>query len=133
MMSLYPHRHGLVSLLLAFFCVTPSAFAQFSLIPMDETQSDHLKAYGIAYWALQEPRNWIVEWVLNYRYGSFIIYDDEEARRKCLLEGVTVEPLDAAQRDSILRQTEKDNIEVMTLEKAPTVAVYVPPQLQSLG
>ncbi|MBW7938287.1 MAG: hypothetical protein H3C63_05565 [Candidatus Omnitrophica bacterium] len=39
---------------------------------MDETQTDHLKAYGIAYWALQEPRGWTVEWVLNYRYGSFI-------------------------------------------------------------
>jgi hypothetical protein len=125
--NLSPFRNRLVILLLALFCFIPSACAQFTLIPMDDTQSDHLKAYGIAYWALQEPRNWIVEWVLNYRYGSFIIYDDDEVRKKCLLEGVTMEPLQAAGRDSILRQTEHDNIEVMTLEKAPTVAVYVPP------
>jgi len=101
--------------------------AQFSLIPMDGTQSDHLKAYGVAYWALQSPRNWVVEWVLNYRDGSFIIYNDEETRRKCLLEGVTVEPLQAAARDSILRNVESSNMELVTLEKAPVVAVYVPP------
>ncbi|NUN98946.1 MAG: asparagine synthetase B, partial [Candidatus Omnitrophica bacterium] len=101
--------------------------AQFSLIPMDETQSDHLKAYGIAYWALQEPRAWVVEWLLNYRHGSFLIYDTEETRRKCLLAGVTVEPLSAEGRDRILRDIDGGNMELVTLEKAPTVAVYVPP------
>lgn len=106
--------------------ITPVS-AQFSLIPMDETQTDHLKAYGIAYWALQEPRGWTVEWVLNYRYGSFIIYDSEEVQKKCLLEGVTVESLSAADRDGILRQIDSTNSELVTLEKAPSVAVYVPP------
>lgn len=109
------------------FASPQSARAQFSLIPMDETQADHLKAYGVAYWALMAPRNWVVEWVLNYRSGSFIVYSDSEVQRKCILEGVTVHPLSAADRDSILREIETANMELVTLEKAPKVAVYVPP------
>jgi hypothetical protein len=94
---------------------------------MDETQTDHLKAYGVAYWALEPPRSWVVEWVLNYRAGSFIVYSDDEVHRKCVLEGVKVEPLSAAGRDRILQEVESGNMELVTLEKAPAVAVYVPP------
>jgi hypothetical protein len=104
-----------------------AAQAQFSLIPMDDTQSDHLRAYGIAYWALQEPRGWVVEWLLNYRGGSFLIYSEDEIRRKCILEGVTVEPVSASGRDTLTREIQSSNMELVTLEKAPTVAVYVPP------
>lgn len=114
----------LFALSLAFASPT---HAQFSLIPMDDAQSDHLRAYGVAYWALDSPRNWVVEWVLNYRGGSFLVYNSEEIQRKCIVEGVTVEPLTHEGRDAILRQIESTNTELVTLEKAPKVAVYAPP------
>jgi hypothetical protein len=104
-----------------------AAHAQFSLIPMDDTQSDHLRAYGIAYWALEEPRGWVVEWLLNYRGGSFLVYSGEEVSKKCILEGVTIEALSAPGRDAILTEVQSSNMELISLEKAPTVAVYVPP------
>lgn len=103
------------------------ASAQFTLIPMDDSQANHLRAYGIAYWALQEPRGWVVEWLLNYRSGSFVVYNTEEIQRQCVIEGVTTEPLSAAGRDTILSEMQSGNMELVLLEKAPTVAVYVPP------
>jgi len=115
------------SIVLSVLISNQIAVAQFALIPMDERQSDHLKAYGIAYWAIEEPRGWTVEWLLNYRSGSFLLYNSNDVERKCKLEGVTVETLDAAGRDAILREIDDGNMELVTLEKAPTVAVYVPP------
>ena len=118
---------GVVNLFLGLCLFATTCSAQFSLIPMDETQSDHLRAYGVAYWALEEPRNWVVEWVLNYRGGSFIVYNNDEIRKKCILEGVTTELLTQDQRDSILQQIDSSNMELVTLEKAPKVAIYAPP------
>ncbi|MCA9416368.1 MAG: asparagine synthetase B, partial [Candidatus Omnitrophica bacterium] len=86
-----------------------------------------MRAYGVAYWALEAPRDWVVEWVLNYRGGAFIVYNTDEIKRKCILEGVTVEPLSQQGRDSILKQIESSNMELVTLEKAPKVAIYAPP------
>ncbi|MCA9424447.1 MAG: asparagine synthetase B [Candidatus Omnitrophica bacterium] len=114
-------------ILFAFVLWGKPAAAQFSLIPMDDTQSDHLRAYGVAYWALEAPRDWVVEWVLNYRGGAFIVYNTDEIKRKCILEGVTVESLSQQGRDSILKQIESSNMELVTLEKAPKVAIYAPP------
>ena len=64
-----------------------SAKATYLLIPMDETQRNHLKAYGIAYYALQ--RDVEVTWLLNYRGGSFMMKYADAIERECKLRGVT--------------------------------------------
>ena len=97
------------------------------LIPMDaETQENHLKAYGITYFALQNNLN--VQWLLNYRGGSFLISDTESLRRECKIRGVSFEVLSDAKSESILEeiQSPSRNMEAVILEKAPKIAVYAP-------
>ncbi len=95
------------------------------LVPMDDGQSNHLKAYGITYRALQ--RGGSAEWLLNYRGGSFFLTDDEETRREAALEGVHIEPM-TPDRDVEMRGViAASNMDTVPLDKAPTVAVYVPP------
>ena len=103
-------------------------FAQYLLIPMDLSQSDHLKAYGIAYWVLKKDIN--VEWLLNYRGGSFLFTDSELFRNECQLRGVRFEPLSAVQVNQIYAEIENNNMEKVLLEKAPKIAVYSPPNFQ---
>ncbi len=95
------------------------------LIPMDLVQMDHLRAYGVAYHALEQGEN--VEWLLNYRGGSFLLEDTEENRRTCVLRGVSFEPVSAGEEASIYAEIEENNMEVILLEKAPRIAVYAPP------
>ncbi|MBD3235596.1 MAG: asparagine synthetase B [Candidatus Eisenbacteria bacterium] len=95
------------------------------LVPMDLTQTDHLKSYGVAYHALEQGQN--VEWLLNYRGGSFLLEDTPENRRYAVLEGVRSEVTDGGAEAQIYAQIEAENMEVILLEKAPRVAVYVPP------
>ena len=100
------------------------------LIPMDKAQTDHLKAYGIAYWVLQQ--NVTVEWLLNYRGGSFLIDDDATIERECRIRGVSYEVIADAQAQDILAQIADPevNMEMVLLEKAPKIAVYAPPAFQ---
>ncbi|MBD3162243.1 MAG: asparagine synthetase B [Candidatus Eisenbacteria bacterium] len=95
------------------------------LIPMDLAQTDHLKAYGVAYHALQRGHD--VEWLLNYRGGSFLLDDDPATRRDCALSGVAMEEHGGAEVVAIYDEIEQNNMEVVLLEKPPEVAVYVPP------
>ncbi len=95
------------------------------LVPMDLTQTDHLKAYGVAYDALEDGQT--VEWLLNYRSGSFLMEDTQGNRRRALLRGVRVELTSAVEEASIYAEIEGENMEVILLEKAPRVAVYAPP------
>lgn len=95
------------------------------LIPMDLTQTNHLKAYGVAYHALQRGQS--VEWLLNYRSGSFLMEDDPATTRDCAVAGVTYEPLGGSEVASIDAEVEQNNMEIVLLEKAPTIAVYIPP------
>ena len=67
------------------------SFAQNILIPMDQTQSDHLKAYGIAYWSLKQGEN--VDWLLNFRGGSFMVNQNHFIERELKLRGVYYEIL----------------------------------------
>jgi hypothetical protein len=92
---------------------------------MDLTQSDHLKAYGVAYEALTKGRT--VEWLLNYRGGSFMLDDDGEVARICRLRGVKTEAVSGAKASEIYATIERENMETVLLEKAPKVAVYAPP------
>jgi hypothetical protein len=99
--------------------------AAWLLVPMDDAQSDHLKAYGLTYRAVQ--RGLRAEWLLNYRSGAFLIPSDAAVPRDAALSGVTVEALDDTQVLRIRAQIQDENMDAIPLEKAPKVAVYVPP------
>lgn len=97
------------------------------LIPMDLDQSDHLKAYGITFHALETGVK--ADWLLNYRGGSFMIDYTDKLAAECRIEGVffnQINPSQAAEIYSIV-QSEDENMDVIRLEKAPKIAVYVPP------
>lgn len=104
--------------------VQPGAGPGF-LIPMDDSQNDHLKAYGVTYRILQ--RGGRCEWFLNYRDGSFLVPADDATVRDAQLAGVTLEQLDDGALLGIRGRIAGGNMEAVPLEKAPDVAVYAPP------
>lgn len=108
---------------IALFCNT--LFAQKLLIPMDEAQTDHLRSYGLAYWILEKTQT-DVEWLLNYRSGSFLAEDLPSVRERARSVGVTTEPMSEEKVQSIYAIIEEENMEKVMLEKAPKVAVYSP-------
>ena len=94
---------------------------------MDEdTQKNHLKAYGIAYWGID--KQYKVSWLLNYRGGSFLLPDAPEIRKECQIRGVSFEVFSDVAMNNILVEiaSPSQNMEVVALEKAPKVAVYTP-------
>ncbi len=95
------------------------------LIPMDPAQADHLKAYGLAYKVLKAGES--VEWLLNYRGGSFLLPDNDQYIRQARLMGVSYELLGPGQVAAVHGKIEQENMEVVLLEKAPRVAIYTPP------
>ena len=102
-------------------------YASSILIPMDaDTQKNHLKAYGITYWVLAKQQK--VQWLLNYRGGSFLLPDGESIRKECQIRGVDFEILSDAQANSILDEisSPSKNQDAVILEKAPRIAVYSP-------
>lgn len=101
------------------------AAGQHLLVPMDGAQTNHLRAYGLAYHALQRGES--VEWLLNYRAGSFLLPDGPEARREAALRGISVEPVDGGVLAGIRAEIDRSNMEAVILEKPPRVAVYTPP------
>lgn len=118
-------RNSLFFLLFILFSVQISASS--ILIPMDaEGQKDHLKAYGITYWVLTKQQK--VQWLLNYRGGSFLLPDGENIRKECQIRGVSFEILSDSQTQNILASisSPSKNQEAVILEKAPKVAVYSP-------
>jgi hypothetical protein len=98
--------------------------AQQLLVPMDGTQTDHLKAYGLTFWVLDHRLT--AEWLLNYRDGSFLLPDRPEVRREAALRGVTMEAVSAGQAAQLHELIEQSNMERVILEKAPRIAVYTP-------
>lgn len=108
-----------------------AAKASMILLPMDEsTQQNHLKAYGITYWALD--KTYKVNWLLNYRGGSFLLPDANDIRRECQIRGVSFEVLSDSQANGIIDEisSPSQNMENVVLEKAPKIAVYTPPGKQ---
>jgi len=97
------------------------------MIPMDLQQTDHLKAYGIAYWAL--TKNFEVDWLLNYRGGSFMLDENPVVAAECRVRGVMAGTLNQSGAAQIYAEVQQDdnNMDVVRLEKAPRIAVYVPP------
>lgn len=95
------------------------------LVPMDAAQTDHLKAYGLAYWVLERGAR--IDWLLNYRGGSFLMPEDAAIDREARIRGIRTEEAGPADEAAILAQIEDENMEKIVLEKAPRIAVYVPP------
>ena len=119
------------SLYIFFLLLSFSAKANFLLLPMDEVaQKNHLKAYGITYWALD--KQYKASWLLNYRGGSFLLPDVPEIRKECQIRGVSFEVISDAEMQSILDDisSPSQNMETVVLEKAPKIAVYSPPGKQ---
>lgn len=107
------------------------SFASVILIPMDaEGQKNHLKAYGITYWVLSKQQK--VQWLLNYRGGSFLLPDGEAIRKECQIRGVSFEVLSDGQAEQILDEigSPSQNQDAVVLEKAPQIAVYSPKENQ---
>jgi hypothetical protein len=114
-------RSSLTMLLFAFCQLE----AQWALVPMDESQNDHLRAYGLAYHVLAQGRN--IEWLLNYRHGAFLLEGTGFAEEQAMLLGVTLEMKSAADVTGIRQEIAASNMESILLEKAPRIAVYCPP------
>ena len=123
-------RHPLarLALIVTLALVPAVVHAQRLLIPMDDGQSNHLKAYGLTYNAIKAGMQ--AEWLLNYRGGSFLVPDAPEMRRRAGLDGIAIETVSDAQLGAIRREMSGGNMESVPLEKAPKIAVYSPPDAQ---
>ena len=95
------------------------------LVPMDDRQTDHLKAYGLTYWVLSQGQK--AEWLLNYRAGSFLLPADPAIEREANVRGVALEPMGGAEEAAMRAEIADNNMEAVALEKPPKVAVYIPP------
>ncbi|HTE01532.1 MAG TPA: hypothetical protein VK668_19730 [Mucilaginibacter sp.] len=113
-------------LVLAFLLLPFLAGAASILIPMDETQKDHLKSYGIAFWTLKNGEE--VDWLLNYRGGSFMLKYNKNVEDECKIRGVSYEVLPDAKVNQIITEVSDPsvNMDIVKLEKAPKMAVYSP-------
>ncbi|MGE5382904.1 MAG: asparagine synthetase B [Omnitrophica WOR_2 bacterium] len=100
--------------------------AAYILVPMDRTQKNHLKAYGLTYWVLQHQVE--VSWLLNYRGGSFMFKQSAMIENECTVRGISFEIIADVQHDAILTEIAdpQSNMDEMKLQKAPKIAVYTP-------
>ena len=117
---------GICLFILGLVGTLSPAYSQKVLIPMDLKQTDHLKAYGVAYWILEQGVN--VEWLLNYRGGSFLMDYNNALERLCRIRGVSYSKISGSTAAQIYANIEENNMEVVLLEKAPVVAVYQSPR-----
>jgi len=111
-------------LLGAVLCAVRPALAQHLLLPMDDGQRNHLKAYGVTYQALKAGQK--AEWFLNYRGGAFLLPDVPDLRKRAALDGVSVEPLSDADVASVRAEIAGGNMDAVVLERSPKIAIYRP-------
>ena len=102
--------------------------ADHLLVPMDDSQRQHLKAYGLTYRSLKAGIG--AEWLLNYRGGAFLLADNPTIRREAQLAGIAFEEMEASRVAAMRRDIAGSNMDAVPLEKAPKVAVYTPPTAQ---
>lgn len=100
--------------------------AAYVLIPMDGTQKNHLKSYGLTFWILQQDVE--VSWLLNYKGGSFMFKHHPTLEQECVIRGISYQVIADGQRDNILLEISdpQSNMDEMRLQKAPKIAVYTP-------
>lgn len=125
----YKTRLAVIGILFLLF-VSRSAQGAYILIPMDETQTNHLKSYGIAYWVIS--KNVTIDWLLNYRGGSFLFPHNSVFEDECNIRGVSYQVIADAQAASILTDIAAPdmNMDAVKLHKAPKIAVYSPKNKQ---
>lgn len=113
-------------LFIAFIALSFTVKAAYILIPMDNEQHNHLKAYGIAYWVLENDIE--ADWLLNYRGGSFLVKHYQTIENELIVRGVSYTVISDAQSNQIITEiaSPSSNTDVMRLQKAPTIAVYSP-------
>lgn len=125
---LYLNNFKKYTLVCALLLITTLSKAASILIYMDEGQKNHLKAYGLAYWCIKQQTE--VDWLLNYRGGSFLVKQNKAIEDECKVRGISYEILADAKVSVILNQINDPNVnmEMVKLEKAPKIAVYSPKQ-----
>ena len=111
-----------------FIIMSINIFAQKILIPMDKSQNDHLKAYGLAFWVLKNNED--IDWLLNYKGGSFLINANEKLIQEAILRGISYIRINAEELNNIFEIIENNNMGIVLLEKLPKIAVYSPPDKQ---
>jgi hypothetical protein len=116
--------------LILIFVIIFKGFAAHILIPMDNSQRNHLKAYGIAYWVLTLDTE--VSWLLNYRGGSFMFQHHSAFENELIIRDVSYQVIADVQAAGILNEIANPNINMdeVKLHKAPRIAVYTPPLSQ---
>ena len=104
--------------------------ASYMFLPMDNTQANHLKAYGIAYWVLQQDVE--VDWLLNYKGGAFMFKYFQDFENELIVRGVSYQVISDADANGILSEisSPSSNMDAMKLEKYPKIAVYSPKSKQ---
>ena len=118
------------AILILLILLNVKIFASFILIPMNDSQKNHLKAYGIAFWTLQN--NIEVKWLLNYDGGSFLIDFHTEIENECIIRNISYNVIADIKASSILSEISQNdiNMDAVKLEKAPKIAVYPPKSKQ---
>ncbi len=125
---MHNNRIKLIIILLFSFLTSVNIYSQVKLlIPMENEQTNHLKAYGIAYRHLLGNKE--LDWLLNYRGGSFMFNYSTKLEDECKQKGVYYELLNGTQTAQVYADVkdEKHNMDVVRLEKVAKIAVYVPP------
>ena len=113
---------------LFFLYIISFSVGQKIMIPMDQAQNDHLKAYGIAYYSLTKSIN--VEWLLNYRGGAFLFDENQLIISECKIRGVSFEKINTSDLVSLYSTIDQNNMDIVLLEKNPKIAIYTPPNKQ---
>lgn len=121
-------RALLIAVLLAAVAAAPARAERWLLLPMDLVQRNHLRAYGVAFHTLQAGEK--VNWLLNYRGGSFLLRDTQRARLDARLLGVDFEEASDADVAAIRAVVAQENMDDVLLETPPRIAVYSPPYMQ---
>lgn len=113
-------------IILTILLLSAPSFAAYLLVPMDQVQKNHLKAYGVAFWILKQDVE--VSWLLNYRGGSFMMKYNKLIENECIIRGVSYEVIADAQSSAILTEIADPqvNMDEVKLNKAPRIAVYSP-------
>ncbi len=119
----------LLLFLIVLTILTTKISADNILVFMDESQKDHLKAYGLTYWVLKNrpSSSEKIFWLLNYRCGSFLLPNTEAIIRKSKMMGVSISVINDRELNEIEMTMQQENMDKVELEKAPIVAVYAPP------
>lgn len=116
----------ILTIVVLSLALTGNVFSSSILVPMDAAQANHLKAYGLAFHALKQDKT--VDWLLNYRGGSFLFEYSDDIRNECNVRGVSFEVLSAERVNVILTEIANPevNMNLVKLERAPRIAVYSP-------